>query len=61
MILFQEFQSNVLDHYPAGMIVMNLNNARIHSAKLLKPFLEQNENRIELFFLQPYSPELNLM
>lgn len=40
---------------------MVLDNARIHHAKLLQPFLEDNQERIELVFLPPYSPQLNLM
>lgn len=30
-----------------------------HKAKLVRKFVEQNSDRIELFFLPPYSPELN--
>ena len=30
-----------------------------HKAKLVKRFVEENAKRIELFFLPPYSPELN--
>ena len=30
-----------------------------HKAKLVKKFLADNSDRIELFFLPPYSPELN--
>jgi len=30
-----------------------------HKAKLVKQFVEENRKRIELFFLPPYSPELN--
>lgn len=30
-----------------------------HKAKLVKSFLEKHSDRIELFFLPPYSPELN--
>ncbi|MDH3210247.1 MAG: IS630 family transposase [Burkholderiaceae bacterium] len=30
-----------------------------HKAKLVKQFLADNKDRIELFFLPPYSPELN--
>ncbi|HDR4539709.1 hypothetical protein COI69_29445 [Bacillus cereus] len=40
---------------------MVLNNARIHHAKLLKPFLRQNSQRLTLIFLPPYSPNLNLL
>ncbi|PEN79865.1 hypothetical protein CN553_30345 [Bacillus cereus] len=37
-------------------IVMVLDNARIHHAKLLKPFLRKNSQRLSLIFLPPYSP-----
>lgn len=40
---------------------MILGNAKIHHAKLLKPFLEDVKDRLELMFLPPYSPELNLI
>jgi transposase len=38
---------------------MVLNNARIHHAKLIQPFLEENQKRLYLMFLPPYSPNLN--
>lgn len=40
---------------------MILDNAKIHHAKLLKPFLEEIKDRLELMFLPAYSPELNLI
>lgn len=40
-------------------MLMILDNARYHHAEELDSFLEKNKNRIELFFLPPYSPELN--
>ena len=42
-----------------GKIVIILDNAKIHHAKLLKEFLEENRNRLELVFLPSYSPHLN--
>jgi transposase len=30
-----------------------------HKAKLVKQFVKENHKRIELYFLPPYSPELN--
>jgi transposase len=30
-----------------------------HKAKLVKKFIADNSDKIELFFLPPYSPELN--
>ena len=40
---------------------MILDNIRIHHAKLLKPFLDENKDRLKLMFLPAYSPELNLI
>jgi len=59
--VFKGFLEKTLELYPTGKIVMILDNARIHHAKLLKPFLEENKDRLELKFLPPYSPELNLI
>lgn len=36
-----------------------IDNARIHHAKLLKEFLEENKNCLELVYLPSYSPNLN--
>jgi putative transposase len=49
----------VVEAYPQGKIVIVLNNARIHHAKLLQPFLNDHLDRLELVFLPPYSSELN--
>lgn len=38
---------------------MILDNAKIHHAKQLKDFLEENRTRLELIFLPPYSSNLN--
>jgi transposase len=40
-------------------ILLIIDNAKYHHAILLKPWLEENKRKIELFFLPPYSPELN--
>jgi len=58
--VFLSFLKNVLLLYPAGKIVMVLDNAKIHHAKLLNGFLADNP-RLSLMFLPPYSPKLNLM
>lgn len=60
-VVFKSFLSRILSFYPTGKIIMILDNARIHHAKLLHGFLEENVNRLELVFLPPYSPELNLI
>lgn len=40
-------------------VLLVLDNARYHHAKLLKPWLEEMDDVLELFFLPPYSPDLN--
>jgi putative transposase len=57
--VFLKFLQNILVLYPKGKIVMILDNARIHHAKLLASFLQENLDRLQLEFLPPYSPNLN--
>jgi transposase len=59
--VFLGFLKQVLIQYPTGKIMMVLDNARIHHAKLIQPFLQENKGRLELVFLPPYSPKLNLI
>lgn len=40
-------------------ILLVLDNAKYHHALLLEPWLKEMDDRIELFFLPPYSPDLN--
>ena len=38
--IFLEFLKNVLKQYPTGKLVIILDNARIHHAKLIQPLIE---------------------
>lgn len=40
-------------------IFLILDNLRVHHAKILQPWLEENKDKIELFYLPSYSLELN--
>jgi len=40
-------------------IYLIVDNARWHHAKILQDFLEKHKDRLVLWFLPPYSPELN--
>lgn len=51
----------MLTQCPEDNIIMILDNARIHNDKLLKVFLDENKERVELMFLSPYNLELNLI
>ena len=59
--VFLKFLENVLSKNISGKTIMILDNARIHHAKLLQEFLKKNEERLQLMFLPPYSPNLNLI
>ncbi|MGL6107081.1 IS630 family transposase [Romboutsia sp.] len=59
--VFLGFLKKVLEKYPTGKTIMILDNARIHHAKLIQPFLSDNKHKLELMFLPPYSLELNLI
>lgn len=59
--VFLKFLEKVLKLYPIGKIVMILDNARVHHAILLEEFLHENKDRLQLVFLPPYSPKLNLI
>lgn len=58
---FLLFLRKVITHYPIGKIVLKLDNARIHHAKLLEPFLAEMKSRLELVFLPPHSPQFNIV
>jgi transposase len=58
---FLSFLEMVMIKYPAQRIVMILDNARIHHAKLIQPFLEKNKEFPQLVYLLPYSPNFNLI
>ncbi|MCM3342941.1 transposase, partial [Paenibacillus sp. MER TA 81-3] len=58
---FLSFLEKIVTQYPAGQIAIVLDNARIHHAKLLQPFLDKMKGRLELVFLPPYSPHLNVV
>ncbi|RED76031.1 IS630 family transposase [Cohnella phaseoli] len=55
---FIRFLQDILAAYPSGKIAIILDNSRIHHATGLQPFLEENP-RLQLVFLPPYSPNLN--
>lgn len=40
-------------------VFLVLDNHRVHHSKIVKEWLEQHKEQIELFFLPSYSPELN--
>ena len=59
-ITFIELLKQILKDYPNQNITLILDNVRFHHAKKVKAFLQESPNkRLKLFFLPPYSPDLN--
>jgi hypothetical protein len=57
---FKTFLIQLLRHRKKDKkIVVFLDNARYHHAKILRPFLEKNRKALRLEFIPAYSPELN--
>jgi transposase len=57
---FQSFLEYILQYRtPGTLMVIVLDNARWHHAKLLQPWLTEHGKVLQLDFLPPYSPELN--
>ena len=56
---FETFLKQLLKHRTRGKrMVIILDNARYHHAKLLAPLLRQHRKHLALIFLPPYSPQL---
>jgi len=59
---FKLFLEEILNRYSyKEHITIYLDNFRTHHALLLQSFLNEHADKLELIFLPPYSPNLNLM
>jgi transposase len=56
---FRAFLEQIIRRHKGKKVFMILDNARYHHAKDVRWWLEYNKDKIELFFIPPYSPELN--
>ena len=45
--------------HPFRKIIVIEDNAKPHIAGLVKDFVRENKNRIAVYYLPPYSPDLN--
>jgi transposase len=57
--VFQECMERLIKHAAGRKCFLILDNLRVHHAKVLKPWLEEHRDEIELFFIPSYSPPLN--
>jgi transposase len=56
---FQTFLKRLLrQQTPGPRMLLVLDNARYHHAKLLAPYLRSHARDLRLLFLPPYSPQL---
>jgi len=59
---FLSFLGDLLAQRPRGRrLVLVMDNAGYHRAKKVRGFLAEHGERLEPFWLPPYSPELNLI
>jgi transposase len=57
---FEAFVRQLLRHRRRGKrMVVVLDNAAYHHARVLKPLLRKHRRHLSLFFLPPYSPQLS--
>ena len=53
-----EFMSKLIEN-KENKIFLILDNLRVHHSKIVKKWVEDNKEKIELFYLPSYSPEKN--
>ena len=56
---FQGFVEGLFAQYPDKHLVLIADNAKIHHAKCLAPFWEQHRDRLPVWYLPAYSPNVN--
>lgn len=59
--VFLDFLTRIVSKYRFERILLLVDNARIHHARLIQPFLKEHKDDLELVFLPPYSPNLNMI
>lgn len=58
---FLAFLLVVLKKYAGTKVRMVCDNGRFHTTKAVRAFLEANQDKIEIYWLPPYCPDLNLI
>lgn len=58
---FLEFLEVALKKYAGRKLRMVCDNGRFHKTKAVLAFLERNKEKIEIYWLPPYCPDLNLI
>lgn len=58
---FIEFIEHLMATYPTQALVLVMDNASYHHSAKVQPFLSLLEQRVQVFWLPQYCPELNLI
>jgi len=56
--VFLKFLKRLIKSIP-GKVFLIVDNLSVHKAKKVRDWLEENSDQIRIFYLPPYSPELN--
>lgn len=56
---FIDFCQKVIDSNNGKKVFLVVDNLRVHHAKLVKKWEEEQKDKIKIFYLPPYSPEFN--
>ena len=56
---FIDFLKQIIKNHPWRKIIVIVDNSPTHTAKAVKDFVEENKNKIAVYYLPTYSPDLN--
>jgi len=56
---FIEFIKQIIKNHPWRKIIVVVDNSPTHTSKAVEDFIEQNKNKIAVYYLPTYSPDLN--
>lgn len=56
---FIDFLKQIIKNHPWRKIIVIIDNSPTHTAKEVKSFVEENKNKITVYYLPTYSPDLN--
>jgi transposase len=54
-----DFLKQIIKHHPYRKIIIIEDNAKPHIAKEVKNFVKENKNKLAIYYLPTYSPDLN--
>jgi len=56
---FLDFLKQIIKNHPWRKIIVIIDNSPTHTARAVKDFIWHNRNKIEIYYLPTYSPDLN--